>query len=151
MEREYKIIIKADNVTDNKRQPIAQQEEATAESVKKTIGAVAVYQKAKQVIGSEITYKISTISLRTGQAEAQQRAEFLYNIGQKTWNMAENIAVGFAVGNIAGAVVGAVTSMVSTLQNYLHAANTISLQKAEESISLLMRQERAGVANNGNR
>lgn len=152
MEHTYRIIIEAGNIKDKKNEPIANQEDNNSDSVKKSlVGAIAVYKKAKTFVDAQISHRISTISLRTGQVEAQQRTEFAYGVAQKSLGFVESVAFGAITGNIPGAIIGGVMSLMSMLQSYINKAEKLTLEKQEESIRLSLRNRRTGVTNNGNR
>ena len=104
---DYEIVIKDDTVT--KKSPIAQKTQS--ESVQDTGRAkakenVAEYFAFKRIVSPfvrmGIEYGISTVSIRTGRTETQQRMQFAYSVGSKAFGIVENIAIGAAVGGLWG-------------------------------------------------
>ena len=91
-----------------------------------------------------IEYGISTVSIRTGRTETQQRMQFAYSVGSKAFGIVENIAIGAAVGGLWGAVAGAVMSTVTTVAGYAINQAKINLSAASENISIGLINARAG-------
>lgn len=93
-----------------------------------------------------LSYEISTVSLKTGRAEYQQRLQFAYDVAGKVAGLGENIALGFLLsgGNPLGAVVGAAVSLVHTAVTYAQNSNTINLNKNLENVSIGLMDIRAG-------
>lgn len=146
---DYEIVIKDDTVT--KKSPIAQKTQS--ESVQDTGRAkakenVAEYFAFKRIVSPfvrmGIEYGISTVSIRTGRTETQQRMQFAYSVGSKAFGTVENIAIGAAVGGLWGAVAGAVMSTVTTVAGYAINQAKINLSAASENISIGLINARAG-------
>lgn len=79
----------------------------TKDAAQKVGAAVAIYKTAKGFAQQLITHQVSTIELRTGASEYQQKMQFMYNIGNSALGILESIALGAAVGGGApGALVG---------------------------------------------
>ena len=161
---QYEIIIK--NQANKKgKSPIADNEEngQTEQTTQMPTGGVDI----KQIVGSyfavkrivspfikqAIDYGISTVSVRTGANEQQQRVQFAYDLGSKAVGYAENIAVGAAVGGVWGAVGAAVLGVVTTAVGVSLNQQKINLNESLENISLNLMNMRAGgsVSTNGSR
>ena len=142
---DYEIVIKDDTVT--KKSPIAQKTQS--ESVQDTGRAkakenVAEYFAFKRIVSPfvrmGIEYGISTVSIRTGRTETQQRMQFAYSVGSKAFGIVENIAIGAAVGGLWGAVM----STITTVAGYAINQAKINLSAASENISIGLINARAG-------
>lgn len=148
----YEIIIK--NETGQAESPIANdQNENTSDSekdtekkAKKVITGAMLYRTGKALVRSQIGHEISTISLRTGQTELQQRYEFANRIAESVFDVGESIAVGAAVGSGWGAVIGAVIGIGSKLVGLVHKQDTYNLNQQLEQETLWRNNIRAGVA-----
>ena len=115
-------------------------EGANAEKLlKKVIG----YQRIKSVATNAIGYQVSTVQLRTGSTEAQQRASFAYSVGMQAFNIGESIAVGAMTGGWIGAAIGAVLSVADTAMSYAYKQNTINIQKQLENTTQDITAQRA--------
>ena len=148
----YEIIIK--NETGQAESPIANdQNENTSDSekdtekkAKKVITGAMLYRTGKALVRSQIGHEISTISLRTGQTELQQRYEFANRIAESVFDGGESIAVGASVGKGWGAVIGAVIGIGSKLVGLVHKQDTYNLNQQLEQETLWRNNIRAGVA-----
>ena len=148
----YEIIIK--NETGQAESPIANdQNENTSDSekdtekkAKKVITGAMLYRTGKALVRSQIGHDISTISLRTGQTELQQRYEFANRIAESVFDVGESIAVGASVGKGWGAVIGAVIGIGSKLVGLVHKQDTYNLNQQLEQETLWRNNIRAGVA-----
>ena len=148
----YEIIIK--NETAQAESPIANdQNENTSDSekdtekkAKKVITGAMLYRTGKALVRSQIGHEISTISLRTGQTELQQRYEFANRIAESVFDVGESIAVGASVGKGWGAVIGAVIGIGSKLVGLVHKQDTYNLNQQLEQETLWRNNIRAGVA-----
>lgn len=116
-----------------------QNETNAGKLLKQVFGYKAIKSVATQVVG----HRVSTVQLRTGSHEAQQRANFSYQIGQQAFGIAESLAVGAAVGGFAGAAVGAVMSLVHTAISWNQKADTLRLQNQLEQNTQLAAAQRA--------
>lgn len=105
---------------------------------------LVVYHTAKSFVNQVVSHNVSTVSLRTGSEELQEKISFAYEIGQKAFGFVESVAIGALVGNVPGAVIGGVLSAAHTAISYAQKAETISLQRSVESMSLRNMQIRAG-------
>lgn len=148
----YEIIIK--NETSQAESPIANDqndntsdsEKDTEKKAKKVITGALLYRTGKALVRSQIGHEISTISLRTGQTELQQRYEFANQIAESVFDVGESIAIGASVGSGWGAVIGAVIGIGSKLVGLAHKQDTYNLNTQLEQETLRRNNTRAGVA-----
>lgn len=148
----YEIIIK--NETGQAESPIANDqndntsdsEKDTEKKAKKVITGAMLYRTGKALVRSQIGHEISTISLRTGQTELQQRYEFANQIAESVFDVGESIAIGASVGRGWGAVIGAVIGIGSKLVGLAHKQDTYNLNTQLEQETLWRNNIRAGVA-----
>lgn len=148
----YEIIIK--NETGQAESPIANDqndntsdsEKDTEKKAKKVITGAMLYRTGKALVRSQIGHEISTISLRTGQTELQQRYEFANQIAESVFDVGESIAIGASVGRGWGAVIGAVIGIGSKLVGLAHKQDTYNLNQQLEQETLQRNNIRAGVA-----
>lgn len=148
----YEIIIK--NETGQAESPIANDqndntsdsEKDTEKKAKKVITGALLYRTGKALVRSQIGHEISTISLRTGQTELQQRYEFANRIAESVFDVGESIAIGASVGKGWGAVIGAVIGIGSKLVGLVHKQDTYNLNQQLEQETLWRNNIRAGVA-----
>ncbi len=156
------IIIK-DETTNQESSPIANNGGGGGESTKNTSAGAGgnkdsglearktvakTYFAIKHIVAPFVTqginYGISTISIRTGQVEQQQRAQFAYDVASKAFGMVESIAMGAAIGGLAGAIGGAVMSLATTITGYALQQQKLNLAESAENISLGFMNARAG-------
>lgn len=151
MSNGYTITIK--NETQSSKSPIADnlqstKSESTQENDKLSRKDLAGYFAFKRIVSPfvrmGIEYGISTINVRTGRAEAQQRIQFAYSVGRQVVGVLENVAIGALVGGLPGAIVSAVMSTVTTVAGYAINQGKINMQRDLESISLGLMNIRAG-------
>lgn len=148
----YEIIIK--NETAQAESPIANDqndntsdsEKDTEKKAKKVITGAMLYRTGKALVRSQIGHEISTISLRTGQTELQQRYEFANQIAESVFDVGESIAIGASVGKGWGAVIGAVIGIGSKLVGLAYKQDTYNLNTQLEQETLWRNNIRAGVA-----
>ena len=105
-----------------------------------------LYRTGKALVRSQIGHEISTISLRTGQTELQQRYEFANQIAESVFDVGESIAIGASVGSGWGAVIGAVIGIGSKLVGLAHKQDTYNLNTQLEQETIRRNNTRAGVA-----
>ena len=158
----YEIIIK-DETTSRKKSPIADNNDNSDNTVdnaaKEQLSArremVGAYFAVKRVvspfISQAINYGISTIAIRTGANEQQQRIQFTSDMAQKALGFVESIAIGAAVGGVAGAIGGALMSVATTVSSVALNQSKINLKGENEANSLVLMNIRAGAATNGSR
>lgn len=106
-------------------------------------GMVA-YGVIKSFAVQQINYTVSTVGLRTGSTEMQQRATFINNVVQKGVGIAEMTVAGAVMGGLPGALAGLMLSTTHTIIGYAQKQNTLNLQETLENRSLEMMRIRAG-------
>lgn len=112
----------------------------------KLLGKVFGYQRMKSVATNAIGYSVSTVKLRTGSTEAQQRASFAYSVGMQAFNIGESVAVGAMAGGLIGAAIGAVLSVADTAISYAYKQNTLNIQNQLENTTQDITSQRATVS-----
>lgn len=153
-ENSYEIIIR-DESSGGKKSPIAnnndtaeQKEAKEAKAARRE--AVGNYFAFKRVVApivsQSIEYGISTVAMRTGRREQQQRQQFAYDLTRRVYGMGESIAVGAAVGGLAGAVTSAILSLANSALSIAYAQKRINLAESLENNTLGMLNVRAGGA-----
>ena len=101
----------------------------------------------KQIADNVIAYNISTVSLRTGAAEYQQKLQFIYSESSQALSSVAAIGMGALFGGPAGAAVAAVgvgLNYIMKALNWSENANTIRINENREDISIQMQNIRAG-------
>ena len=98
----------------------------------------------KQIADSVISYNISTVSMRTGASEYQQKLQFAYSEGMQLASSVGAIAMGAVMGGPAGAAVAVGLSYVMKAIGWAQNANTIQIAENREDISIQMQTVRAG-------
>jgi hypothetical protein len=91
-----------------------------------------------------ISYEISTVSLRTGENERQQRMQFAYDILGQTSSAITNIVIGAKVGGAYGAIAAAAYTVVETSISIGQKIDRFNLQKNLENVSLGLARTRSG-------
>lgn len=109
-----------------------------------TKGFVAYKHYVEPFVKQAISYEISTVSVRTGRTEEQQRRQFAYDMGSKIFSAAESIAMGAILGGLPGALIGLGMSAVQMIVSYSQAQNTIDINRNAENISIGLQNMRAG-------
>ena len=125
-----------DNTSDNDKDK--------EKKAKKVISGAMLYRTGKALVRSQIGHEISTIELRTGQSELQQRYQFANQIAESVFDVGESIAVGASVGGGWGAVIGAVIGIGSKLVGLAHKQDTYNLNTQIEMETLRRNNLRAG-------
>lgn len=111
----------------------------------KAFGAgMVVYHQVKSFATQIASHEVSIISLKTGQNELQQRAQFNYDVGMKVLNAGESILVGAAVGGLPGAVAGLALSLTHTIVDITQKAQDLNLRKDLEAVQIRASLIRAG-------
>lgn len=109
---------------------------------------VVAYTGAKQIANSLISYDISTVNLRSGQAEYQQKLQFIYSESSKALSSLGSIGMGAVLGGPAGAAVAAAGVALSYIMKFIGwGQNAARLQTEQnlENVSLGFASIRAGI------
>lgn len=107
-------------------------------------GFVTYKHYVEPFVKQAISYDISTVAMRTGRVEEQQRRQFAYDMGSKIVSAAESIAMGAILGGLPGALIGLGMSAVQMIVSYSQAQNTIDISRNAENISIGLQNVRAG-------
>ena len=151
MERNYTLTIKAENLTGARTSPIAGDNNAeqgqgllSKEQAKVFAKGMAAYHTVKSFATQTINYRVSTVSLRTGSNELQQRAEFINDVVQKGVGIIETIGAGALVGGLPGAAVGLAVGTLHTAIGFMQNQDRIDKQYALEQETIQRNFIRAG-------
>ena len=106
-------------------------------------GMVA-YHFVKSFATQIISHETSIISLKTGQNEMQQQAQFKYSVAMRTVAMGESMLMGLMVGGLAGAVAGAAISLTHTMVDISQKTQDLNLKAQLENIAIQRNLTRAG-------
>lgn len=143
-----------ENKTDTGNSPIAGQDgasgnssanatsEASASSGKLTF-AVA-YRTVKSFVAQSVNNEIGKVQLRTGSARLQEKANFINQVVQTSWNFGESIVAGAMFGGLPGAIIGGTISALHTIVTYANNQNVINLNRSIENQSRELNYIRAG-------
>ena len=91
-----------------------------------------------------VSQKISTVALRTGAQELEDRLSGAYQVGKQAFGFVESVAVGALVGNLPGAIIGGAMSLALTAVEYSNRQQKIDLQHSVEDIGLNVASTRMG-------
>lgn len=112
-------------------------------AAKKMVSFAAIKSTADQIAN----YEISTISLRTGAVEYEQRVSAVYSAVSQTVGAGAALIAGGATGGPAGLAVvalGLAANGVRQVINILQRENTLRLNESVENVSISMQNIRAG-------
>lgn len=101
------------------------------------------YHAVKSVASQVVGHRVSTVQLRTGSHEAQERANFTYSIAQQGLGLVEGFIGGMAVGGPIGATIGVMSSLIHTAISWNQKADTLRLQRNLEENQQFMAAQRA--------
>ncbi len=120
----------------------------TAGKIWQKITSLYAVQQAVAVVKSEYMYKQSTVELRTGSSELQQKVDLQTRGINAGLSVLGSAAAGLAVGGLAGAAIGAGLSVfsqtISFMQSTSQAQRTIDLKQTIENETIRMQMVRAG-------
>ena len=146
------IIIRIENGAKTKKSPIANSSDKSEH--KYTTGQLRAQSASKALVAYDkfvapfietaIHQQVSTIELRTGASELQQRIEFGLGVAKQAGGLVTSVLAGFAVGNLPGAIIGGLISGITTVINYANKVRTLRLEENLESITLRGLNTRAG-------
>ena len=108
---------------------------------------IVSYGAVKGLADRLVNYEISTITLRTGAREYEQKASFWYQQAGRALNAGVAVGVGLLTGNLPLALIGIAASAGSIALGYAMNANTIRIKETREDISIGYELIRAGVIN----
>jgi hypothetical protein len=160
MSEAYKIVIEASKDGNVKKVPIAgnnaeakdtkEQSEEKGITKNNIVGYVAYKKYVAPFVRQGFQYRISTVALKTGSVERQQRLQAGFDLLSQVGHIAESVVIGAKIGGAPGAMVGAVMSLATTYINYEQKRNIIDMNRALENEQISMLNARSG-ATNGNR
>ena len=113
-----------------------------AESAQAATKKIVSVSTAMAVADNLISYEISTVSLRTGAKEYEQKLQLGYSIVKQT---AVPIVMGAMAGGLAGAAIGVAFGVAMQAISWAQNAQTIEYKRQIENISIGMARVRAGV------
>lgn len=149
--RNYSIVFK-NETSEPKKNPVAgnatEPTEESSPSAGKSLvkGLVAFKSFVQPFVEQVATAYTSTVALRTGAEELQEKMQFAQSVISKGVGIVESIAVGAAVGNLPGAVLGTLIGIINTGVSYAIKAQEIKWQSQVEDASLGAMLVRAGGA-----
>lgn len=156
----YEIIIKNGDDGSGKKSPVANNNDSakgknntnaeTGGSRAAAKEAVGTYFAFKRVVSPIVTqsveYGISTVSMRTGRREEQQRQQFAYDTARRIYGLSESVAIGAAVGGLPGALVSVALTLANSALSIAYAQKRINLAENLDNVTLGMLNVRAGGA-----
>lgn len=105
---------------------------------------IAVKGILAPVVDTVVSHQVSTVTLRTGAVEQQDRLSFAYSIGKQATSITMSTALGAATGNLPGALIGLALGITNTALSYKNRADEIQLQNNVENVGLRLADIRAG-------
>lgn len=148
----YEIVIKNSTGGSTSNSPIAngsshQEQKPTSDSKTNSSDSLTALLAADRFVmpfvEQAINYEVSTISLRTGSSELQQRVQFGLNVAKQAIGIGTTLITGFATGNPLLIVAGLI-SATTTAINYANQARTIKTESDLEHITRRGLNVRAG-------
>lgn len=103
-----------------------------------------VIRQAAGYVKRAISYEISTVNLRTGENERQQRMQLTYDILSRVGSAATTIAMGAKVGGVYGAAAAAAYEVINTSISVGQQVGRFQLQRDLENKSLGLARIRSG-------
>ena len=105
---------------------------------------VAVNKYIKPFVDQMVTQHVTTVSLRTGAQELEERMSFKMQVAQKIYGFGTSVITGALIGGGVGAVVGGVMSLATMAVDYSNKRENLNLQRSAENIGLRYMNTRAG-------
>ena len=103
-----------------------------------------VIRKVADYAKRAISYEISTVSLRTGETERQQRMQLTYDILSRVGSAATTIAMGAKVGGVYGAAAAAAYEVINTSISVGQQVGRFQIQRDLENKSRGLARIRSG-------
>ena len=107
-------------------------------------GGLVAWQKAKGWINKVASHELSMVELRTGSTEAQQKADFIYQLANEGIGTVESALMGLAIGNVPGALIGIGTDLLGKVVSYSQKADKLNTSRNLENESIQRNYIRAG-------
>ena len=108
-------------------------------AAKRIVSAATAYAVADELI----SYELSTVSLRTGAKEYEQKLQLSYSALKQT---VVPLVVGATTGGLPGAIIGGLFGLGMQALTWAQNAQTIDYNRQLENISIDMARTRAGVS-----
>ena len=155
----YSIIIEVKGDIEKKNSPISG--DKTESDTQKSAGilnkeqakafgkGLVAYHYGKAFTDQIISHRVSTVELRTGSKDLQDRANLMLDVSQKLVSAGESMLTGLMVGGGVGAVLGLVTNLLHTAISYSQKQQVLNMQETLENRSIQLTYIRAGA--NGSR
>lgn len=109
--------------------------------------AMVAYNQVQSYMDVIYTHQITTIQLRTGQNELQQRAQATYGFLKQGTSIGESIISGTILGGGAGALIGTAVGLARTTIGYVQQGMDLQLQQRLEAVGRTIQLARAGGGN----
>lgn len=128
------------------KKPKAEEEKSGKISAESVAGYMAFKRVVAAPLKRAINYQISTVALRTGSMERQQRIQFVTDTAGQVASTVESGILAFAAtgGNPAGALLGALIDVVGKVMTAYQKINTLNLNQRYEQISIGLQNARYG-------
>ncbi|MCH5165649.1 MAG: hypothetical protein J1G01_04540 [Clostridiales bacterium] len=107
-------------------------------------GLVAYNHYIKPFVSQMVNHHVSTVALRTGAEEHEERLSFAVSAVQKVGGLVSSVAMGAIIGNLPGAIIGGVLSIATTAMEYSNKQRQLDMQRTVENIGLRYMNARAG-------
>ena len=148
---QYEIIIKNETdtaqsspIAGNTAENTASGEETGINIPSGVKGILAVKSIVAPFVDQVVSHEISTVSLKTGASEQQDRLSFVYSVGKQVGSAALKIATGAVIGGLPGALFGLAMSVAHTAISYGQKGADIQMQHDLENVGLRYLNTRAG-------
>ena len=155
MNREYQIVIKNTGGAGKANSPIANDQNESdsdkgkgllSKSAAKTfLKGMVAYRTVKSFASQINTHVVTTVQLRTGSNEQQERANFMRDMFTKGLSLLEaGTMTALVTGNVLGFGIGAVMTVAHTAISYAQNQDRINTQRTLENQSIQLNYIRAG-------
>lgn len=121
-------------------------EKSKPTSAEKALKQLFGYKAVKSVASQVISFQVSTVQLRTGSSEAQQKANFWYNVAQRGLSVGESLIGGALVGGLPGAIIGLAVGAAHTAIDIGQRIERMDMEKRVEDVSRDISAQRATVS-----
>lgn len=133
----------AGGINDKNAAPGGEVSQEDNKSTKSIIKKVFGYSAIKSFVTQGLNYNVSTVQLRTGSHEAQQRANFTYSMALQGLGVVETIAGGGLVAGTGGAAIGLIAGIYGAQIQWLEKQNTVNMQNHLETYQQNLAAQRA--------
>ena len=106
--------------------------------------AFVAYETLSDFAKQIASYQLSTISLREGRNELQERAQATYGLAMQGASIAKTMIGGAIVGGGLGAMVGMVAGLTTQAISIYQTGDRMMMQRAVENVGLNMMRIRSG-------